>query len=371
LARLCRGFATKKCICLKNMTDKKLRVLFLFTSYRGAVLEKARRGEDHGNGFWGMLHLPRFGVEAEHVEVEHYYPAPLSRYIRKHLSVYWVHLPVFFKFFSYDFVFTSTAFGTQLVHTLLHIRRPRWVMHDFSITGLIGEEKTFKQKMFAFLVRRCAGIVTLGVEEKEKLEKKFPHLRGKIEFIPFGVDLEFFKPMDIEQDGKIFAVGFDPDRDWNTFFEAVRGVNAPVVAATRPGRVEKLQIPPHVTVNQFTPRDLAREYAKSAVIVVALDTSKGINDAMGCSTLFEAMATGKPVIATGTHTMASYVQDGETGLLVPERDPEALRRAIERLLKDPELSARLGRNARGYAEKHLDAVVLGGKLADFFKRLAR
>ncbi len=146
-------------------------------------------------------------------------------------------------------------------------------------------------------------------------------------------------------------------------------MNAPVVAATRPQRVEKLQVPSNVSIKQFVPRDLAKEYAKSSIIVVAMDTSKGINDAMGCSTLFEAMATGKPVIATHTHTMASYVTDGENGLLVPEGDPEALKRAIERLLGDEDLRIKLGRNARIYAEAYLDADKLGEKLADFFKRL--
>jgi glycosyltransferase involved in cell wall biosynthesis len=347
-----------------------MKVLYLFTSFRGEVLEKARRGEDHGNGFWGMIRLPHFGVEASHLEPEQFYSKRVSEFIRKTLGVYWLHLSVFHKFFSYDYVFTSTAFGTQFVHTLLHIKKPKWVMHDFSITGLIGEEKTLKQKMFAYMVRRCTGIVTLGVEEKEKLEKKFPHLKGKIEFIPFGVDLDFFKPTDIEQDGKVFAVGFDPDRDWKTLFEAVKGSTMPVTVATRVSRVEKLVVPPNVSIAQFSARDLAKEYAKSAVIVVPLDTSKAVNDAMGCSTLFEAMASGKPVIATNTHTMASYVEDGENGLLVPEGDAEALKGAIERLMSDEALRMRLGKNARRYAEEHLDAEVLTGALAAFFRRLA-
>lgn len=346
-----------------------MKVLYLFSSYRGEVLEKARRGDDHGNGFWGMLKLPNHGVEAWYAEPEQFYPKTVSEFFRRHLGVYWLHLSVFLKFFSYDYIFTSTAFGTQLVHTILHIRKPKWVMHDFSITGLIGNQKTVRQKIFAWMTSRCAGIVTLGVEEKEKLEKIFPHLKGKIEFVPFGVDADFFKPMDVEQDGKIFAVGFDPDRDWRTLFEAVEGINANVVVATRQSRVEKLAIPNNVTIAQFTPRELAKEYAKSAVVVIPMDTSKGTNDAMGCSTLFEGMASGKAVIATNTHTMASYIKDGENGLLVPERNPEALQGALERLLKDPELRGRLGKNARAYAESYLDADKLAGKLADFFRRL--
>jgi len=242
-------------------------------------------------------------------------------------------------------------------------------MHDFSITGLIGEGKTFKQKMMCYITARCAGIVTLGIEEKEKLEKMFPHLRGKIEFIPFGVDLEFFKPMDIPQVNQVLAVGFDPDRDWKTFFEAVKDIDAPVVTATRESRVKGLTIPKNVIIKQFQPRDLAKEYARSSVIVVPLDTSKGVNDAMGSSALFEAMASGKPVVVTDTHTTASYVKDGENGLLVPEGGTKALREAIERLLNNLSLRETMGKNARAYAEKHLDAEMLAGRLADFFKRL--
>ena len=347
-----------------------MKVAYLYTSYRGEVAQKVRRGEDHGNGFWGMFKLPHYGIESTYLEPEQFYPKKVSEWIRKRFGVYFLHLSVLLAFFKYDFIFSSTAFGTQLVWTQLHLPRPKWVMHDFSVTGFIGQEKTMKQKMFAYVVRRCAGIVTLSVEEKEKLEKRFPHLKGKIEFIPFGVDAEFFKPMDIEQDGKVFAVGFDPDRDWKTLFEAVRDIKAPVIVATRPSRVEKLEVPPNVSIKQYTPRELAKEYAKSAVIVVPLNTSKAINDAMGCSTLFEAMASGKPVIATKTHTMASYVAEGENGLLVPEGDAGALKKALETVLGDTGLREKLGRNARAYAEKHLDAEKLGEKLANYFKRLS-
>lgn len=346
-----------------------MKVAYLFSSKRGESFKKVATGEEHGVNFWGMFQLPHYGVEASYLEPEQYYPHTVSEWIRRTFGVYWQHLSIVFAFFKYDYIFTSTGFGTQFVWTLLHFKKPQWVMHDFSIMGLIGEEKTLRQKLFAYITSRAAGIVTLGIEEKEKLEKRFPHLMGKIEFIPFGVDLNFFKPMDVEQDGKVFAVGFDPDRDWKTFFEAVRNIKGPVVVATRPNRVSGLDIPSNVEIKQFTPRELAIEYAKSAVIVVPLDTSKAINDAMGCSTLFEAMASGKPLIATKTHTTASYVAEGENGLLVPEGDPQALKAAIEHLQGDKELRERLGQNARAYAEAHLDVEKVGEKLANFFKRL--
>ena len=78
-----------------------MKVLYLFTSYREGVLQKARSGEDHGNGFWGMIRLPHFGVEASHLEPEQFYSKRTSEFIRKTLGVYWLHLSVFHKFFSY------------------------------------------------------------------------------------------------------------------------------------------------------------------------------------------------------------------------------------------------------------------------------
>jgi glycosyltransferase involved in cell wall biosynthesis len=62
----------------------------------------------------------------------------------------------------------------------------------------------------------------------------------------------------------------------------------------------------------------------------------------------EAMHQGRPVIATSAVGAAAggLVSDGETGLVVPERDAEALASAIDRLSGDAELRSRLGASAR-------------------------
>ncbi len=62
--------------------------------------------------------------------------------------------------------------------------------------------------------------------------------------------------------------------------------------------------------------------------------------------LMEAMASGVPVISTAISGIPELVQDGVTGLLVPDSDARALAGAIERLLDDPELGLALSRNAR-------------------------
>src|SRR5207245_4136839 len=54
-----------------------------------------------------------------------------------------------------------------------------------------------------------------------------------------------------------------------------------------------------------------------------------------CLAVIEAQAAGVPVVATPVGGIPENVVDGETGLLVPPRDPAALAAAINRLLEDP------------------------------------
>jgi len=70
--------------------------------------------------------------------------------------------------------------------------------------------------------------------------------------------------------------------------------------------------------------------------------------------LLEAMAAELPVVATHVGGIPEVVIDGETGLLVAPRDSDGLARAIERVIGDGALRARLAKNARVYAERNFD-----------------
>ena len=67
--------------------------------------------------------------------------------------------------------------------------------------------------------------------------------------------------------------------------------------------------------------------------------------------VLEASAAGKPLIATAVDGTSEAIRDGETGLLVPPADPAALAAAINRLLGDSGLAARLGSAAAVYARQ--------------------
>jgi glycosyltransferase involved in cell wall biosynthesis len=66
--------------------------------------------------------------------------------------------------------------------------------------------------------------------------------------------------------------------------------------------------------------------------------------------LLEAMAAGRPVVATRVGGNPEVVVDGESGLLVPPRDPQAMADAVLRLLREPELACRMGEAARRRVE---------------------
>jgi hypothetical protein len=94
----------------------------------------------------------------------------------------------------------------------------------------------------------------------------------------------------------------------------------------------------------FVPPSQLGPYYERAAIVVCPSRREGYGVVAR-----EAMAYGRPVVATAVGGLTEAVEDGVTGLVVPPRDPAALRAAIERLLGDEELRRRLGRAARDKA----------------------
>jgi glycosyltransferase involved in cell wall biosynthesis len=84
---------------------------------------------------------------------------------------------------------------------------------------------------------------------------------------------------------------------------------------------------------------------------------------MACA---EAMAHGKPVVASAVGGLRDLVADGETGLLVPPHDVEALRAALERLLADGDLRRDLGDAARSRAGQRLSRAAAAVALVDAY-----
>lgn len=85
----------------------------------------------------------------------------------------------------------------------------------------------------------------------------------------------------------------------------------------------------------------------------------------------EAAACGVPVVASAVGGMLDTVIDGVTGLHVPPRDPQALATALQRLLDDPGLRARMGATGRRVAVDHYAwETVAGGTAASYGAAIA-
>lgn len=84
--------------------------------------------------------------------------------------------------------------------------------------------------------------------------------------------------------------------------------------------------------------------------------------------ILQAMLTGLPVVTTPVGAILEAVSDGDTALVVPPRDSPALRAAMERLLGDPELGARLGAAARTKALAHFSREAMLDRMELVFKQ---
>jgi glycosyltransferase involved in cell wall biosynthesis len=85
----------------------------------------------------------------------------------------------------------------------------------------------------------------------------------------------------------------------------------------------------------------------------------------------EAMAHARPVVATAVGGLADAVENEVTGLLVPPRDPAALRAALMRLLADAELCSRLGAAARQRARERFGRGAAAQATVALYREVAR
>jgi len=139
---------------------------------------------------------------------------------------------------------------------------------------------------------------------------------------------------------EVLYVGrLSPEKNVDTLIEAVGDLNLVVVGdgPLRERVPNALGAVPHAEVERLLER---------ASVLVAPCEREGFGLAAA-----EAMAFGRPVVAAAGGALLELVTDEETGLLVPPRDVTALREAVERLLRDPELRERLGRAARARARE--------------------
>jgi glycosyltransferase involved in cell wall biosynthesis len=124
-----------------------------------------------------------------------------------------------------------------------------------------------------------------------------------------------------------------------------------------------------VTLAPYMPQEELRELFREASIftlpcIFPLDGNVDVIPLV----LQEAMAMGCPVASTPISGIPELIQDGLNGLLVPEKDHEALAEALARLLEDPDLACRLGTAARETVTRYFDVAANAAELAGILRR---
>lgn len=87
--------------------------------------------------------------------------------------------------------------------------------------------------------------------------------------------------------------------------------------------------------------------------------------------ILEAMACGKPVIATNVCAIPEVIMSGDNGILVPPRSEEALANAINGLLQNRRLMKRIGTRGRKSVESKFDWDANARKIASLYEELIR
>ena len=186
-----------------------------------------------------------------------------------------------------------------------------------------------------WLARRILRRARLAICASEDLAAAARELGAReVRVIPSGVDV----PAEVTAPDKpphvLYAGRLSPEKGVLELVEAARGLPL-VVAGDGPLRE---RVPG--ALGWVAHDELLRLYERAAVVACP---SHREGYGIACA---EAMAHGRPVVASDVGGLRDLVVDGETGLLVPPGDVAALRAALERLLADPELRDRLGRAAR-------------------------
>jgi glycosyltransferase involved in cell wall biosynthesis len=85
--------------------------------------------------------------------------------------------------------------------------------------------------------------------------------------------------------------------------------------------------------------------------------------------LIEAMASGKPIVATKVGGIVEVVKNDQTGILVDPRNPDQLAKAVAILLDNKDMNRAFGRNGRNRVEKYFSKEAYGRKMAGIYERL--
>jgi len=235
--------------------------------------------------------------------------------------------------------------------------------------------KNFTYFLHELTLKRADKILVQLDSMKKLILPSADFMESKIETVPMGVDTKIFRPAGKEDDGNIilFVGGLYRMKGLEFLLRAMPIVKAEVpdarliVVGDGPDRLFLQTVIREVGCSDcasfvgFVPHsNIARHFQYATVFCLP-----SLSEAFGVSIL-EAMASGKPIVATNVGGIAQVVQHG--GILVPPRNSKALASALITLLKDNGLRKKMGKYGRQLTERKFDYEIITTKIETIYKR---
>lgn len=208
-----------------------------------------------------------------------------------------------------------------------------------------------KTALFRLVARRALGLLTNSSAEVDFIARRFGIPEAKLRFVPLYTTLQT-PGLAAADAGPVLSIGRTL-RDIDTLLQAAAKIDRPLELVV--GKRDRLpaKLPARTTVFRDIPLEDVRDRLRGAAVVAIplLPAERSTGQVV----MFEAMALGKPVVATRAAGTEDYLRDGENGLLVAPRDADALAAAVNRLLRDRAFAGRLGQAALQDCRNEFDA----------------
>jgi glycosyltransferase involved in cell wall biosynthesis len=198
-------------------------------------------------------------------------------------------------------------------------------------------------------------ILVLSYAEAVALADKLGFQHDEIGVLRFPTDTQFYEPPaetpPLSEQNHIESLGASY-RDYPTLMRAMTRLPN-ITCYVRVGSLwtkdvsgnNDASVPDNIQLQPYVPPIKLRDcYTQSRFIVVPIRNTS--HWSAGSSTVQQAQAMGKAVIATRLPGLSEYVLDGETGILVDVGDDQAMAEAINELWNNPQKTQAMGRRAR-------------------------